>query len=1040
MVHRPIKVNADISSRNISANEARDAVNMRFGQVPGDNEQGFETRTGNALLQSCEFDNSNFVVGVCDLSDGSGVVYAIWNEDGNDAIFVYSTGYTGIIIQGNFLNFFQDQRDDLDDYLEDYSVSMQEINGILYFQDTQNPPRQLDWQKYIDGFYTSTLVQDWELSRIWRKPAYPFGINYNDFDTSPTNMRPSPDVSFPGVPSRANQWAYSYVRSDGAESRLSPYSPPVWAKDVDFYIPREEADAYLRIDNTTPNNLIRAVNFYFRVGNFGDWQLYQSVENVSGNYYTEFVGGAFQTIKVSIESQATVAGTAAAFDIGGAVADATPLIVRDSKLMQDRLFDAGITEGYEQWTSLQYNFIEQDTYNVDPEAGFHPECEYKIGVWLIDEWGRRNGVVNITNYQATAQFDPTTDKTYVAKFDDVADTFTDIDKNLGYRWGQLVFYGAVPTWCKSVEIGISQNKTMSSFFRTQGLLWQWALVDNQSNAFGAGWNTSQMALSGDPNKRGAYKGIAIELNSGEGFNFSGSDQVYARIIGVSVFGDQSSSYVSQINANLDLNDPSYATPFPVYFKVVGVQGGKVLCETTEEQFNMFGAAIGDPSGPAIEQPIPFARWYVEFFTQAINVADTFYTVATIPAEDIVGSTVNVYGDCYFKNQSRTYTGGNMTSVYNFDTANGNFDVVQYPVGNFTTTMYSISQSLLNPYSDFWDWNKGSPNIVNPLDGRKEYPNMIRPTGKVFLGTQTNFINQSLVADQVFMPTELGAINCLAVGYNGQISNSVLLAWCINGVASNYIGQAQFADSATNTLELQTTRIIGTTRVLQGSYGTERIKHVVSAKNGKVYALSPKWQDVIRYANDGLTRLGEVHNFYTVVRQIGDYNKVCIGYDPFYEEVILSGSGTNGLAHNDRYDLYQGRITMVDVERMWTLDQLNLISFQNGSLFIHSYENTGNLWFLDPQDSGLTLISNPEVNRIKRWNSVCVDGPLPESTTTTTDTGTIAIPSYIDRKGIYKAAIPGFSQGKILTTVFVIDASSKKTYNFVEILGTLATIQ
>lgn len=1050
MKFRPQRVNTDISNRNITAEMARDAINMRLMEVPDDNQLGVQTCAGNTLVQAHGLAGLTCCVGVWNLLDNSGIIYALWNENGDHGLWVYTDTVQQVFYQTSTLNFKQDCfPNELGSYVKDYSVSIKEIDGLVYWQDEYNFPKVVDWKKSVDGFYTNTMLLDWEISRIWRKPAFELGGQYSVGNT-PTDLKNSSATAFPNVPLRGNQWAYSYVRDDNTESRLSPYSPVIWSVNVDFYVPQYEAENFLQLGNR-----IKAVNFYFRVGNTElGWQLYKTLPN--SNYNTSL---GFSTLLINVPNQNNVVGAAPIFDIGAQVFEATPLLVRDTALSQNRLFDANYVEGYDAWGNLDFTLTE--VTNAPSYVTFHPETTYKIGVTLIDLWGRRVGVEKFKEYRSTAQYDTGTGKTFVSAFDSTIAPFFTNDTLYGSRRLNLAFTGTLPSWCATVEVQITRNRSISSFFRTQALLWQWANA-NSTDVFGSGYTTPIMAQGTVPSKKGVYRGIAFELRSGEGLNFSTENETYVRILGVNVRNVSGGSGIfSRINSSLNLNDPQYATPFPVYFKVVGVLGSKVLCETTVEQFDMFGFIFD--TGANNQQPYQSSSWYIEVVTFASGVSDLFYTTSQgqFLAANVVGSTVPIFGDCFVKKQERSFEGGILSNMYALDTTGadvGNFDLLQTPIFTavpFTTQMVSISQSLVNPFSQYWDYNQGSVNTIIADERQVRKSGYIRWSGTYLLGTQLNNLSLASALNEAPMPVELGAINGLMLAFGPQVSNTVLLAWCHNGVASNYLSQAQTVDTAGNSLFIDTSRVLGTTRTLVGAFGSMFLKHLVPSKIGSGYAYSNQFLDLIRYSGDGLTPLGSTHGFYIAIRDHISPELSAIGFDPYYEEVVFSGGGGNGLAWNEPQKSYQGKRTWQNVDRFWNYQQLTMVSFKNGNLYTHEYNNGTNVFYGDPFDSQLTIIANQEVGQLKTWNMVGIDGNLIGPVALTTDQGQttdIQLAEFIDRKGYYYASIKNdtsnggdkwdgeLMESKVLTAVFEIDASNQKKINFVEISGNLSIVQ
>jgi len=170
---------------------------------------------------------------------------------------------------------------------------------------------------------------------------------------------------------------------------------------------------------------------------------------------------------------------------------------------------------------------------------------------------------------------------------------------------------------------------------------------------------------------------------------------------------------------------------------------------------------------------------------------------------------------------------------------------------------------------------------------------------------------------------------------------------------------------------------------------------------------------------------------------------------------LSGASENGLAWNEPQKSYQGKRTWQNTDRFWNYQQLTLVSFKNGDLYFHEYDNDTNVFYGDAFDSRLTIIANQEVGQLKTWNMVGIDGDLIGPVTMETDQGQttdIQLVEFIDRKGYYYASVKNATndggdkwdgelvESKVLTAVFEIDASNQKKINFVEISGNISIVQ
>ena len=134
MIHRIDRVNPDVDDRVIKPNEARMAVNLRFGASTDDtNLSGGTLVLGNTQIAFTPPAGENKAVGVYADLESRNVFFAMYNSNGEHGIYRIN-GATNLVlpvVRGSWLNFQSG---------DEYNVSITGIDGKLYWTDNVNEP------------------------------------------------------------------------------------------------------------------------------------------------------------------------------------------------------------------------------------------------------------------------------------------------------------------------------------------------------------------------------------------------------------------------------------------------------------------------------------------------------------------------------------------------------------------------------------------------------------------------------------------------------------------------------------------------------------------------------------------------------------------------------------------------------------------------------------------------------------------------------------------------------------------------------------
>ena len=175
------------------------------------------------------------------------------------------------------------------------------------------------------------------------------------------------------------------------------------------------------------------------------------------------------------------------------------------------------------------------------------------------------------------------------------------------------------------------------------------------------------------------------------------------------------------------------------------------------------------------------------------------------------------------------------------------------------------------------------------------------------------------------------------------------------------------------------------RPLLGQYGCRRPMSVTNTPLGTVYWWSDVVNDLVRYTNAGLERLGLTYSFGNYLRKTYNGNPFIITwYDQVTDEINLMGTGKNTSVFSERYKTFQGAREYFTTDNLYPDRATGLPTkqflFVKGRVFVADVDATGvqdNLLLGSLKNPVINLITNESPAVVKQWNQVKVFGPLPD---------------------------------------------------------------
>jgi len=1167
MIHRVDRVNPDVDDRVIKPNEARNAVNLRFGASTDDtNLSGGTLILGNKKITSFTPPaGDNQVVGVYADLESRNVYFAMYNSQSNHAIYRISTDpvtqedIVKAIVQGDWLNL---KSNDNPEYAL-YNVSMAAVDGKLYWTDNVNDPRMVNIEKGIrtqenpaePDVYPSAPVLDWFYSQIKRPP----GVVLEVFPPlTPEEM----SITF-GNKTTTNtglQYSYYYVYDNNEESRLAPYTQNIYTiYDVTIRIPNDEYNTY-----TSQSSLIKKVVIVVRNGNDGVWRELIYNDNVTDPKQSWTLRNVLTSIKNTVAS-----------DITDARFDSVPLLSVTNEIAQNKLNHGNYLLDYPYDNNIS---VEAEINNIseflrqDPNAvisdyfytynSFVPWGRYTIGVELVDKFGRTYPVTNAVDVVAPWLTQSLTtrsssdinipfgggvisgagetypngqgvvlDRNGSNLFDTQVEIYDQADKN--NTVARYKIKGALPDWVDRVNIVRSKAKNIITMHQSVGEMFIWYQTETQSPRY-VSWvypgltnykisvndrtkDVNQIYNADESNSKLTFAGFAIKM-------YDAPPIVQGDNLFITIYPQYNTNkQYEEGSTNLDLtqsmiNPDAWATDAGrlcrvLKFKIHRIEGDLIYIRQLDniEAHPNYLNELGTRSGRRYLTPWSFP---VAVYDKAVNsVASTNDPASWYPLlynftvtqegnvdEQIVYTTQATYSRSEFlqmqsgnvNNEVVGYLKGdaavarvlkqfpqtaNDIQCYRFPDGSGDDEPV---LGNLTLRVPTfgwfgnmISMSPRDIYAQEWNQDIGQINTVNYKDVQnRRLPSNICFSGSIIQGTQVNGLNKFNSLDFRQAPAENGPLTALVTTNATQREPGVLLAIGSFGISSFYYDaiQLQNVDGTNNVTT--TDSYLASQRPLVGQFGTARQMSVTKTPLGTVYWWSDVVNDMIRYSNAGMERLGLTYSFGNFLRKTYNDNPLLITwYDQVTDEINLLGKGKNTSVFSERFKTFQGQ------REYWKLGPLGneypqraiglptkQYWFINGEIYVADVEASTisvpqNFIFDVFKDPSVELVTNESPAVVKRWNQVKVFGNRPTQVNLVApiDSGTELISSispnyFIQRKGDWEAAIRraenttgGLLGGKlmesrIIYSNFAFKADGFDKLNFIEVKSNVSIVQ
>lgn len=1057
--------NGDDSLQTLGANDYLRLMNGRIGVTEYGRDNRVENVPGTIMINQAVMPPYGFNLCIGSVPDNvrNRLIYFIYNTFGDHGIYAYDLEsgttyavlYDSQVIGG--LNFDKNFRIDRNANV---------IGDLLYFTDNTNEPRRLNIEAGIKmnqaGYDTDVLPYSYPMNPevitiIRRPPFYPVNIEKLNDATFNNNF----------VKDEALQFAVRYFYRDyeysvlGAFSELAPYNSP--------------QDDFNYVQITMPptevieQDVIQA-ELVFRVGNSGACQLIKTWN------------------KADIDAHNT--GTTLTFDFYNNIAglslslpdsvkpfDSVPLLSKTIEFSRNRNFLGNNVEGYDTptTTSMTAEVVEVEDGQTDLS-----------GYWIIVvlDYYLGGSVVSTQSYYILIVNGITPQHYYYVG--EVPPAIPTSPITLG-----SATYSAVGLSSLIAQIAAGSGITYDYYFT----------VSNSNSGYTSDISGATIVLNGARafKSNGTYRygvvffdkyrrksGVVIDNTN----LITTPDRSYAQTV-YNVGIDWS---LSNTNAANEIPDWAYyyapvrtdnlTTRFFAQARVNSIfytiknDDGTYTHTTTAYSTQLYGVSID------ISQFIGFGFGYVFeegsgdlvnlYFstgvtgkqTQSILAQDGKWLILQLADFGSLGGTITPLFEIYTPYKELTnepyYEVGQIYSITNPTAVNRTYSATE---GTFNGDIYVLERTNTNgdyftenmsPNDLFWrnwysdiGWGTTTDDI-----GQQTKTSSISWSNTIIEGTRTNGLSTFDALDERNLPSECGAIQKLQIASKLAEQGKIMLAICVNETVSMYLSEVQLVGASANAFIAESTGVIGTINVLQGSFGTVNPESVVQYL-GNVYWIDVNSGVMVQYSSNGLYPISQFKQARFFQRYCKNYLEASTGnldningfhhlpsfIDPLHKEVGISLVGliyqnyattlpsyssvpsyaTSIINRFDIYDQLAKTMVFQYEKNQWNQDfeylgeqydyiENQMFGFKNGVLYKFNADTTNwNRWFGTQYPVRLCFAQNtPLPSGVKEIFDIALEGSqIPDFTVLYTDYPNVQITDlasndYLNKEGVLYA--------------------------------------
>jgi len=618
----------------------------------------------------------------------------------------------------------------------------------------------------------------------------------------------------------------------------------------------------------------------------------------------------------------------------------------------------------------------------------HNESTYDASVTFYDKYQRKCG-----NSPIKSIYVPDAIYSY---------PFTNLYAQVNWSLSNTNALSEIPNWAYYYSVNVSKNLTKSFFFQGYSRRQVFYSVDATTGAYV--FNTTDIkGVTYGTDKKGIAFDISDMISFGIGYTFNEGDLL-----------KYGTSYTGSIT--------SWSGDNPL--RVVGQSGNWVLCELR----NIYLGTTGSP----VTYDLKMFEIYTPYKASA---NEPIYEEANIYPITNADTDTRVYSTLSGKLQGDTYIINRIGNISTAISTGLTYFAFQFPFK---------AMSPVDSYWQHWYTDAGRSNYIDKI-GQKYLPNRISFSNTYLAGTLTNGLSSFDALNVADTYIEDGAIQKLQLANKQkQEDGAVLLAICLGGTISIYLGETQLVSQTGNAFLGQSNGVIGTMNDLKGSFGTENPESVFTYL-GEVYWVDNYNGVMVQYSTNGLFPISSYKMASYFLKALKEYlntgTRIAAAFDPTNKEALFvmpaiddvsinlpsySGDVPDGATTiQNRFSPFDGNnktLAFRPAENKWSSAyefapewmesvDVTLYGFQNGQLWKHNADTSNyNKFYGVNKAQRIMFAVNDNPFDIKDMLTIAIEGKQSPSyafiyTTYPNEQITDLIGSdFVLKEGIYYASI------------------------------------
>lgn len=1059
--------NGDDSLQTLGASDYLRLMNGRIGVTEYGRDNRIENVPGTVMINQAVYPpyGTNLCIGSVPDNVRNRLIYFIYNTFGDHGIYAYDleSGITYAVLYDSQviggLNFDKNFRIDRNANV---------IGDLLYFTDNTNEPRRLNIEAGIKmnqaSYVTDVLPYSYPMNPevitiIRRPPFYTLTIDKKNDATFTNNFVKDASLQF-AVRYFYRDYEYSVL---GAFSELAPYnSPQDNFNYVQITLPQTEV-----IDQD-----VLEVELVFRLGNSGACQIIKTWDKDDINAHNTGTTLTFNFYN-------NIAGLSLSLHESVKPFDSVPLLSRTIEFSRNRNFLGNNVEGYDtpSSSSMTAEVVKFENGQTNLKGYWAiVRLNYYIGgsvvavrdyYALVLGGGLSPDHYFFSLYNEPPIIPPSTIDVTTATYSSTGVTLlmAQIAQNSGITYDYYIVVSNLDSGYRSDVTGATISLGGAMAFKSNGTYrYGTVFFDKYRRKCGVSLNDNNLITTPDRSYDQTVYNLGIDWGLS---NVNAVNEIpnWAYYYAPVRTHNLTTRFFAQARANsifytTRLNDGTYTHTTTAYAS--GLYG--VSIDISQFIGFGFGYTFEEGSGDLVN--LYFQTGVTGKKTLPILAQDGKWLILKLDNFGALGGTITPLFEIFTPYKELTnepyYEVGQIYPITNPTASNRTYNTTK---GTFNGDIYVLQRTNTNgnyftenmsPNDLFWrNWYSdiGWSTTIDEI-GQQTKTSSISWSNTIIEGTRTNGLSTFDALDERNLPSECGAIQKLQIASKLAEQGKIMLAICVNETVSMYLSEVQLVGASANAFIAESTGVIGTINVLQGSFGTVNPESVVQYL-GNVYWIDVNSGVMVQYSSNGLYPISQFKQARFFQRYCKNYLEASTGnldningfhhlpsfIDPLHKEVGISLVGliyqnyattlpsyssvpsyaTSIINRFDIYDQLAKTMVFQYEKNQWNQDfeylgeqydyiENQMFGFKNGVLYKFNADTTNwNKWFGTQYPVRLCFAQNtPIPSGVKEIFDIALEGSqIPDFTVLYTDYPNVQITDlasndYSNKEGVLYA--------------------------------------